>query len=171
MGLLDTITGMFKKGGSSAGGSAGGSSGGGSALGGIPGLGNIPGLSALTGSQGGLIKSLLPALLGSGVLSHLGGLSGIMSKLGGSPIAAQASSWVGTGPNEEVHPDQLEAALGTDTVASIAKEAGVSHDEAKSGLASLLPKLVNQVTPGGSLPGAGQLSGILGGLDLKKLLG
>lgn len=168
MGLLDTITGLLgKKKGSSSGSAASGIPG----LSSIPGLSNIPGLSALTGSQGNLVKTLLPALLGSGALASLGGLGGILGKLGGSSIAGKSKSWVGTGENEPVHPDELESALGTDTVASIAKEAGVTHEEAKTGLSALLPKLVDQATPGGSVPGADQLGGILGKLDLGKLLG
>jgi uncharacterized protein YidB (DUF937 family) len=139
--------------------------------GGIPGMPDIPGLSALTGGQGGLLKALLPALLGSGALSGLGGLGGILSKLQGGGLGKKADSWVAVGPNEDVDPDALEAALGKDHVAKLASEAGVSHDEAKTGLSALLPKLVDQVTPDGKVPGAGQMGGLLGGLDLGKLLG
>ena len=35
---------------------------------------------------------------------------------------------------------------------SAASQAGVSPTQAKDGLASLLPELVNQFTPGGALP-------------------
>lgn len=160
MGLLDMVTGLLGKKGKKSGGGLG-----------IPGLPDIPGLSSLGGGQGGLLKVLLPALMGGGALAGLGGLGGILGKLKGAGLGDKADSWVGTGANEEVDPDELESALGKEHVASIAREAGVSHDEAKSGLSALLPKLVDQVTPGGSVPGAGQLGGLMKNLDLGKLLG
>ncbi len=144
MGLMDTITGLLGKKKSGSGGGL---------------------------DLGSLASTIVPMLAGSGALSHLGGLSGIIGKLTSGGLGNQANSWVGTGPNMDVHPDQLEAALGTDTVAQVASEAGVSHDQAKSGLAALLPKLINQATPGGTVPGMDQIGGLLKGLDLGKLLG
>ena len=118
-----------------------------------------------------LAATVMPMLAGSGALAHLGGLSGIIGKLTGGGLGAQANSWVGTGPNEAVHPEQLEAALGTDTVAQVAAEAGITHDQAKTGLASLLPQLINRATPDGSIPAVDQIGGLLKGFDLGKLLG
>jgi uncharacterized protein YidB (DUF937 family) len=162
MGLLDVVTGMLGK-----------KSKKGAATGGIPGLPDLGGLTSMLGGggQAGLLKVLLPALLGGGALAKMGGLGGILGKLNGAGLGSKTSSWVGTGENEDIAPDELENALGSDTVAQVAKEAGVSHEEAKGGLASLLPKLVNQVTPGGSVPDAGQLGSIVSKLDIKSLLG
>ena len=165
MGLMDTITGMLKK----KGGSGAGLSSSGPAL---PGGITLPaGLSNLVGGQGGLLKALLPMLAGGGALSHLGGLGGLLGKLQQGGLGAQTQSWVSTGENQPVAPDDLEQALGTDTVAKVAAEAGVSHEEAKNGLASMLPGLVDKLTPGGSIPGADQLGGLLKGLDISKILG
>ena len=162
MGLMDVIGGLLKKKGGAS------SSGGGAVSSGM----QLPGgLDALVGGNGGLLKVLLPMLAGGGALSHLGGLGGLLGKLQSGGLGAKTQSWVSTGPNEAVAPDELEQALGTDTVAQVASEAGVSHDEAKSGLAAMLPGLVDKLTPGGSIPGADQLGGLLKGLDVTKLLG
>ena len=162
MGLMDMLSGLMKK-------KGGASTGGGGSL---PGGMNLPaGLSSLAGGQGGLLKVLLPMLAGGGALSHLGGLGGLLGKLQQGGLGSQTKSWVSTGANEPIAPDQLEQALGTDTVAKVAAEAGVSHDEAKSGMASMLPGLVDKLTPGGSIPGADQLGGLMKGLDLSKILG
>jgi uncharacterized protein YidB (DUF937 family) len=161
MGLADLLGGLLKrKGGASsrASSSAGGME--------LPG-----GLSNLMGGQGGLLKALLPMLMGGGALGGLGGLGGLIGKLTQGGLGGKAQSWVSTGPNEAVEPDELEQALGADNVAKLAQEAGVSHAEAKSGLASMLPGLVDKLTPGGSLPGADQLGGLVKGLDLSSLLG
>ena len=165
MGLMDVIGGLLKK----KGGAASGSSGGGASL---PGGIDLGGLAGLAGGKGGnLLATLLPMLTGGGALAGLGGLGGLLGKLQQGGLGAKTQSWVGTGANEAVQPDELEQALGTDTVAKVAAEAGVSHDEAKTGLAAMLPGLVDKLTPGGSVPGADQLSGMVKGLDLSKLLG
>lgn len=113
-----------------------------------------------------LIDSLLPMLMGGGAL---GGLGGLVSKFGKAGLGGKAQSWVGTGANESIEPHEVEQALGTDTVAEIAKKAGMSHDEAKGGLAAMLPGLVNGLTPGGSVP-TGSLGKAMKGLDLGSLL-
>ena len=162
MGLMDIIGGLLKK-------KGGASSPGGS---GLPGGIELPGgLSNLAGGQGGLLKMLLPMLLGGGALKGMGGLGGLLGKLQKGGLGSKTQSWVSTGPNEAVEPDELEQALGKDAVASMAAEAGVSHDEAKSGLAAMLPGLVDKLTPDGSVPGADKLGGLVKGLDLSKLLG
>lgn len=131
------------------------------------------GLGALTGGKGGLLKVLLPMLLGGGAgkaMGGLGGLGGMLDGLTKGGLGGKVNSWVGTGANEDVTPDELEAALGRDKVADIARQAGVSHEEARSGLAGMLPKLIDQVTPGGSVPDAAGLGQLVKGLDLQSLL-
>jgi len=105
------------------------------------------------------LTALLPMLMG-------GGLGGLLSKLQGGGQANKLASWVGTGPNDDIHPDELEQAIGSDQIAQLAQQAGVSHDEAKTGLAKLLPGVVDHLSPTGSLP-------VGGGLDdaLSKLKG
>ena len=63
-------------------------------------------------------------------------------------------------------PDEAEQAVGSETVAKVAEDAGVSQEEAKTELAGALPQLVDKITPDGKLPDLGALSGALG-----KLLG
>jgi uncharacterized protein YidB (DUF937 family) len=127
----------------------------------------IPGLGAMGGAQGGLLKVLLPMLMGGGA----GGLGGMLGKLTQGGLGGKVNSWVGPDANEDVSEDELESALGRDEIGRIAKEAGVSHDEARTGLASMLPKVVNGLTPSGSIPNPADLGSIAKGLDLKRLLG
>jgi uncharacterized protein YidB (DUF937 family) len=134
-------------------------------------------ISSMLGGLGGgnpLLKMLLPMLMGggaAGALGGLGGLGGLLGKFTGAGMGNKVNSWVGTGENEALSPDDVHQALGADTIDAMAKESGLPHDEVKSGLASMLPNLVNQLSPGGSMPGADQLGGLMKGLDLGKLLG
>ena len=116
----------------------------------------------------GLLDSLLPMLLKGGAL---GGLAGLLGKFASAGLGGKAKSWVGTGPNEDLHPDEVEQALGSDTVAQLASKAGVSSDQAKGGLAAMLPKLIDQLTPGGVMPNVGGLGKAMQGLDFSKILG
>ena len=85
-----------------------------------------------------------------------GGLGGILNTLRGAGLGKAADSWVGSGANEAISPEQLEAALGGDTVRQFAQRAGVEER-----LADLLPELINQMTPRGQVPQGNDLSGLL----------
>jgi uncharacterized protein YidB (DUF937 family) len=114
-----------------------------------------------------LMDALLPMLLKGGVIGSLGGLVGKFTSAG---LGGKANSWVGTGDNELLEPDEVEHALGAAEVDRIANEAGVSRDEAKDGLASMIPGLVDKMSPGGSLP-TGNLANLLKGFDFGSVLG
>jgi uncharacterized protein YidB (DUF937 family) len=81
-----------------------------------------------------------------------GGLMGLLGNLDVAGLAEQASSWVGTGPNEKVSGKKIEQALGSKKVEAAAKRAGVSKEEAADGIAQLLPAVVDYLTPDGKVP-------------------
>jgi uncharacterized protein YidB (DUF937 family) len=114
-----------------------------------------------------LLDSLLPMLLKGGAM---GGLGGLLGKFTSAGLGDKANSWVGNGPNATLEPHEVEDALGSDTVSKLATKAGVSADQAKGGLAAMLPNLVNSLTPAGSLP-TGNLGKVLKGVDFSKILG
>jgi uncharacterized protein YidB (DUF937 family) len=115
----------------------------------------------------GLLDALLPKLMKGGAL---GGLGGLLGKFGAAGLGDKAASWVGTGPNESLSPEEVEQALGADGVDQLARDAGVSREEAKGGLAAMLPNLVDKLTPGGAMP-TGNLAKVLKRVDLGSLLG
>ena len=75
-------------------------------------------------------------------------------------------SWIGTGANLPLDPGRLRDAVGGDTLDGLARQAGLSPDEAGSGLAELLPQLIDRLTPQGQLPsgGLGDIGSIIGAL-------
>jgi uncharacterized protein YidB (DUF937 family) len=73
------------------------------------------------------------------------------------------------GANMSLSPDQVIDVLGRDRVAEMAAQAGVSPEEASTGLAALLPEFVNQLTPAGQVPGETDVGDALG--DLRRSLG
>lgn len=116
-------------------------------------------LGQIMGGQGG---QLLGAV--SGLVDKAGGLDGLLGLLQKSGLDDQVKSWISTGQNKQVSSQQLQQALGDDKVAAVAQQAGVSKDEAASGLADLLPQLVDKLSPDGKLPDASSLQSMLGGL-------
>ena len=91
----------------------------------------------------------------------LGDLIGAFTKGG---LGDVASSWVGGGPNKPIDPGALSSILGGDVLGQFAQKAGVGAQEAPSVLASILPELVNQLTPKGQVPQGNELEGMLGSL-------
>ena len=130
-------------------------------------LGGLMGGNKAPQSGNSLLDSVLPMLLKGGAL---GGLAGLIGKFASAGLGHKASSWVGTGPNADLHPDEVEQALGSDTISQLASKAGISTDQAKGGLASMLPNLINHLTPNGSVP-TGNLAKMMKGLDFSKILG
>lgn len=84
--------------------------------------------------------------------SNVGGLSGLLQMFEQHGQGDKVRSWVSQGENQEISPDEVESALGHERVQQFANEAGVSEQEASSGLSALLPKLVDMLTPDGKVP-------------------
>jgi len=108
------------------------------------------------GGLGGILGNLAQSLGGSGGATTGGFLNGGLSELverfqkNGQPEVA--NSWVSTGANKEVSPDQLEQALGPDVIANLQQQTGLSREELLARLSSRLPEAVDKYTPDGRLP-------------------
>lgn len=85
------------------------------------------------------------------VQSHPGGLQGLVEQLSAGGLGDQVRSWVGSGQNLPASADQVIAALGSDRVKQVAEQLGISHGDAAGGLASLLPQVINHLTPNGAV--------------------
>ena len=93
-------------------------------------------------------------LLG-GVMSMInsaGGLPAILQHLQASGLGDQVASWIGTGSNHPVSANQIEEALGADHIAQVAQQAGIAPEHAATGLAQLLPQIIDKLTPHGQVP-------------------
>jgi uncharacterized protein YidB (DUF937 family) len=116
-------------------------------LGGL--FGGGPGIAKPGGSVGGL-GGLLGGADAGGVLS--GGLGNLIKDLQNSGHDRAVQSWIGSGPNEAITPNNLEAALGSDTIDAISKQSGLGRDELLAALSKHLPGFVDHLTPEGRLP-------------------
>jgi uncharacterized protein YidB (DUF937 family) len=124
-----------------------------SASGGAPSGGSLGDLF-----QGGLgsLGGLLAGGAAGTVLS--GGLDSLIKQFDQTGHGDVAKSWVGTGPNKDISPNELQHALGDDTVNSLAEEAGLSKGELLQRLSSELPSAIDRVTPHGRAPTEEEMS-------------
>ncbi|HVG99993.1 MAG TPA: YidB family protein [Miltoncostaeaceae bacterium] len=128
-------------------------------------MGLVDDVMGAVGGQGGSSNKVMGAL--GGLVEQAGGVEGIMRKLESSGLGDKLQSWIGTGDNKAISPDEVKRALGEDEIARCARQAGVSEDEAAGGIAAALPQLIDKASPGGQLPDMGQLDDLLAGF-LKK---
>lgn len=128
----------------------GGAGGLGGALGGMLG-GQSGGQSGGLGGLGGLLGRLGGVGAG-GLLSR--GLGELMERFQQTGHRETADSWVGSGPNRQIEPGQLQQAIGEDTLAELSRQTGLPREELVARLSRELPDAVDRYTPEGRLPDA-----------------
>ena len=126
---------------------------------GQPQTGNPPSAGGLGGILGGGLGGLLGGALGGGALS--GGLQDLLKRFQENGHGDKAESWVSTGANKPISPQELEQALGNDRIQWLTRETGMSREELLSGLSSALPQAVDKLTPNGHLPSDQEIRGLL----------
>lgn len=110
------------------------------------------------GAQGGLsglgpLGAELAGLLSNNGAS--GGLGGLVEKFGQAGLGNVIGSWVGKGDNAPISGDQVHSALGSDVVSGIAGKMGITVTALLPMLATMLPTLINELTPHGQVPESG----------------
>jgi len=109
----------------------------------------------------GLLDSIVGSLTGSGqgqnqllqlitgLITQHGGIEGVLQKFAAHGLGDQAQQWVGTGPNPPITGEHVQQVFGNDTVQQVASQLGVPPTQAASGLAALLPTVIDKLTPNG----------------------
>ncbi|MEJ8812096.1 YidB family protein [Variovorax ureilyticus] len=137
MGLLDSVLGQVL-----GGGQAQPQAGGIGSLGGPGGLGD---LGNIAGALGGLLANN----------GEQGGLGGLVSKFEQAGMGDVIGSWIGHGENAPISGGQLQDVLGSDVVSGIAQKLGMNSATLLPLLATLLPTLIDHLTPKGQVPAEG----------------
>lgn len=109
----------------------------------------------------GMFDGLLGGIVGAGMVSVVnsileqnGGLQGVVNQFEKNGLGATVSSWVGTGPNQPISPGDVQRTLGPDLLQQLASKSGLSVEELVQKLSQVLPKAVDTLTPGGTIPKA-----------------
>ncbi len=118
---------------------------------------------------GGGQSPLVDVVLGLLTNPQTGGLQGLIQQFKEKGLGDAVSSWISTGENQPVSGDQIQHALGGNFLQQIAEQLGSSKAEVSGGLSSLLPQIIDKLTPNGTLPEEDSLQQGLNTLRKKML--
>ena len=120
-------------------------------------------LKGIQGSNGGSAQGGLGGVLGglgdliggrsSGGNVLTGGLNDLLDSFRGNGQKDTADSWTTPGvPTKGLSANEVEAAIGKDTLTELAGTTGLSYDELLKRLSSNIPDAVDRLTPEGRFP-------------------
>ena len=104
--------------------------------------------SAGTSGAAALVLSQVVSM----IQSRPGGLSGLLQSFQQGGLGHLFQSWISTGQNLPITPEQLHNTLGSDWIARITQATGLPQGQVEQHLSEILPQIVNHLTPNGQLP-------------------
>lgn len=138
MGLLDSVLGAF--------------------------VGQNSGAQSSTGLSGMLLSMLAsesgrspaPASADTPMNQHpaavSGGLDELVQRFEQNGFGDVIQSWIGSGSNQQISPDELHQAIGPHTVDRLSQQTGLSHGQLLPMLAQALPAIIDRLTPNNRVP-------------------
>lgn len=100
------------------------------------------------------------------LLETQGGISKIAETFQQKGLGDIVQSWISTGKNLPISVEQIKSVLGADRLAELSQKTNLPLEQIAGKLTEVLPKLVDGLTPNGTvpaeLPGADALSKLLG---------
>jgi uncharacterized protein YidB (DUF937 family) len=103
------------------------------------------------GLLGGAVGAEMATVV-NGLIEKHGGVQGIVAQLEQQGLGGTVRSWVGTGTNQAITPDQIHQAFGSDVVKELAAKVGLSPDVLAAKLSQVLPTAIDKLTPAGAVP-------------------
>src|SRR5215471_20406871 len=104
----------------------------------------------------GMFDGLIGGIVGAGMVSVVndilekhGGVQGVVSEFERNGLGATVKSWVGTGPNQAISPEDVHKALGPDLLQQLSQKSGLSVDDLAQKLSHVLPEAIDKMTPEG----------------------
>jgi uncharacterized protein YidB (DUF937 family) len=106
----------------------------------------------------------LTAIMGYINSPQVGGVAGLQKMFQQGGLGEVFNSWVSSGQNMPVSADALQNVLHSGALQEAAQKAGVDPNQLAGMMSTLLPHLVDKLTPNGQIPDAGALQSMLKGL-------
>ena len=107
-------------------------------------------MGLLDGVLGGAVGAEMATAVNSLIQQH-GGVQGIVTQLEQQGLGNTVKSWISTGPNQPISPDQVHQAFGS-VLGPLAAKLGISPQELAQKVSQVLPGAIDRLTPGGTLP-------------------
>jgi uncharacterized protein YidB (DUF937 family) len=99
-----------------------------------------------------LLQILLQMLSSGG---QFGGIEGLTRQFQQAGLGQQMGSWISTGQNLPISPEQLEQVFGRGGLEQMAGQAGMNTQDFGGALAETLPQIIDRATPQGEVPQGG----------------
>jgi OmpA-OmpF porin, OOP family len=110
---------------------------------------DVAGRFGLGAKAGPLLREVVQLITGSP-----GGIAGFIDKFKSAGLGSQVASWLGTSDGAALSASQVENSIGGNVLRGIASRLGVAGSVAGAAIGYLLPKVIGQMTPGGTVPTA-----------------
>ena len=109
-------------------------------------------MGLLDGLLAGDVGTDMAAVIGT-LLDEHGGVESLIKRFEDNGHGVTIRSWIGTGRNQVITPDQVHQALGPTLMRVFAARAGLSTQDPAAKLSTMLPTAINTLTPYGQLSG------------------
>lgn len=96
--------------------------------------------------------TLFSALLSMITDNRSGGFAGLLNRFRAVGLGDTADSWINSGANTPLSYEQLESAFGEETLKNLSGQVGLEYKKTVSASAFMLPRIIDQLTPDGSIP-------------------
>jgi uncharacterized protein YidB (DUF937 family) len=106
-------------------------------------------MGLLDGVLGGVVGAEMASVV-NGLIEKHGGVQGIVAQMEQQGLGPTVRSWVGTGGNLPISPEQVHTAFGADTIQSLASKFGMQPQDLAQKLSQALPQVIDKLTPAGS---------------------
>jgi uncharacterized protein YidB (DUF937 family) len=121
-------------------------------------------MAGSTGAQQSEHASAVSAILSYVNSPQVGGVAGLQQMFQQGGLGHVLSSWVGNGQNLPISADQLQSVLHSGALQEAAQKAGMDPEKLTGMMSTLLPHLLDKLTPNGQVPEAGALQQMIKGL-------
>jgi uncharacterized protein YidB (DUF937 family) len=105
------------------------------------------------GVVGGIVGGGMASVIND-ILEKHGGVQGFVGEFERKGLGATVKSWVSTGPNHPITPDQVHQVVGPDLLQQLSVRTGLPVQELTEKLAQILPGAIDKLTPNGAVPSA-----------------
>lgn len=127
-------------------------------------LDEVLSMAGSTGAQQLQHATALNAIISYINSPQVGGLAGLQSMFQQGGLGHIIGSWVSSGQNLPISAIELQSVLHSGALQQVAQQAGMDPAQLIGTMSSLLPHLVDKLSPNGQLPDAGALQQMLKGL-------
>jgi uncharacterized protein YidB (DUF937 family) len=111
-----------------------------------------------TDASGAPASGGLGSVLGGGALGA--GLKDLLDRFRQNGQDDKVQSWVSTGANKSIAPNEVEQALGEERIQWLMEQTGMPREQLLDGLSGELPQAIDKLTPDGRLPTDEEISRI-----------